>query len=290
MAKNKSFFTDETGKKVLIALSALVILLAVNYAVNRGGNASVENQSNLPSGLAAETQPSSGETVKLGDKVEVNYVGSFENNTVFDTSYEDVAKSAGIYSSLREYQPLVFVVGAGELISGFEEAVVGMRVGEKKTVTLRPEKAYGVYNPERVMVMNRTYSTDRLAGVSPLVFENVLNVTPEVNKTFSSDSIPWPIFVLNVTKDSVGIRYDPVVGLVFETMLGNATVVNLTEDSIWVRENPVVGSKILTRIGPAVITGVNESHVTLDFNHELANKTLVFQIQVESILTSASTD
>ncbi len=40
--------------------------------------------------------------------------------------------------------PLAFVVGGGELIKGFDEAVVGMKMGDEKTVTIPPEKAYGV--------------------------------------------------------------------------------------------------------------------------------------------------
>jgi len=66
---------------------------------------------------------------KKGDTVEVNYTGMFKNGDVFDTS-----KGRG---------PLKFTLGAGQLIQGFEEAVTGMKVGETKTVTIPPEKAYG---------------------------------------------------------------------------------------------------------------------------------------------------
>lgn len=66
---------------------------------------------------------------KKGDRLEVNYTGRFPDGKVFDTS---IGRS-----------PLAFTVGAGQLIQGFDEAVIGMRVGDKKVVTIPPEKAYG---------------------------------------------------------------------------------------------------------------------------------------------------
>lgn len=73
--------------------------------------------------------------VKKGDKVKVDYVGTFEDGTVFDASE-------------KHGQPLEFEVGAGQMIAGFDEAVVGMKVGEEKNITIKPEDAYGVHNPE----------------------------------------------------------------------------------------------------------------------------------------------
>lgn len=67
--------------------------------------------------------------VKQGDTISVHYTGKFPEGEVFDSS---VGK-----------QPLTFVVGSGQLIQGFDEAVVGMKVGETKTVEIPPEKAYG---------------------------------------------------------------------------------------------------------------------------------------------------
>ena len=68
-------------------------------------------------------------TVKVGDKISVHYTGKLENGDIFDSS---IGK-----------QPLSFTAGGGQMIQGFDEAVIGMKVGEKKTVTLPPEKAYG---------------------------------------------------------------------------------------------------------------------------------------------------
>lgn len=67
--------------------------------------------------------------IKSGDKVKVHYTGMFEDGQVFDSSYGR--------------QPLEFVVGAGQVIPGFEEEILGLEVGDKKRFTIPYEKAYG---------------------------------------------------------------------------------------------------------------------------------------------------
>ena len=67
--------------------------------------------------------------VKNGDTVRVHYTGRLDDGQVFDSS------SGG--------DPLEFKVGAGEVIPGFDEAVRGMEVGDKKTVEIPPAEAYG---------------------------------------------------------------------------------------------------------------------------------------------------
>ncbi len=91
--------------------------------------------------------------VEAGDFVKFHYVGRFENGEVFDTSYEDIAKENGILVEDREYGPLGVNIGAGEIIPGLDEAIIGMEPGEKKTVTVPPEKAYGMPNPELVVTV-----------------------------------------------------------------------------------------------------------------------------------------
>ncbi|GGH75011.1 MAG: peptidylprolyl isomerase [Bacteroidetes bacterium] len=73
-------------------------------------------------------------TAKANDKVRVHYTGKLNSGEIFDSSVD------------RE--PLEFTVGAGQMIAGFDAAVDGMEVNEKKTVTLSPEQAYGPVNQE----------------------------------------------------------------------------------------------------------------------------------------------
>ena len=74
--------------------------------------------------------------VIVGNKVKIHYTGTFDDGEVFDSS--------------RDAEPLAFEVGTEQVISGFDNAVVGMKVGETKKVRLSENEAYGPYNEEMV--------------------------------------------------------------------------------------------------------------------------------------------
>jgi len=78
---------------------------------------------------------------KQGDTVKIHYTGKLHDGTVFDTS--------------DGRDPLSFTIGGGQVIPGFEEAVLGMAKDEKKNVTIPPEKAYGPRNEEMVINVPR---------------------------------------------------------------------------------------------------------------------------------------
>jgi len=73
--------------------------------------------------------------VEKGNTVKVNYTGTLEDGTVFD-------------SSEKHGQPLEFEAGSGQVIKGFDDAVIGMEKGETKKVALKPSEAYGEPKPE----------------------------------------------------------------------------------------------------------------------------------------------
>jgi peptidylprolyl isomerase len=79
---------------------------------------------------------------KAGDTVSVHYTGRLENGTVFDSS------------SGRD--PLQFRLGTGEVIAGFDEAVLGMTPGEERSVTIPADQAYGQHRDELLMVVSRS--------------------------------------------------------------------------------------------------------------------------------------
>ena len=78
-----------------------------------------------------------------GDTISVHYIGKYVGGQVFDTSMESEARKAGLYSPARDYKPLQVKLGAGQVIPGFEDALLGMAINEEKEVTIPPEKAYG---------------------------------------------------------------------------------------------------------------------------------------------------
>lgn len=128
--------------------------------------------------VIAITGCAGAQQVKAGDTVQVSYTGKLSDGTVFDTS-------AG-------QPPLEFTMGGGKIIPGFEKAVLGMKVGEKKTVTITPVDAYGPHQDNMVFQITRAqFSRD---------------VTPEVGMQLEStrpDGSPIVATITKVTDTSV---------------------------------------------------------------------------------------
>ena len=92
--------------------------------------------------------------MKLGDFVEVDYVGRVkESGEIFDLTKEGVAKKQNVFNPNTKYGPVVFIVGADFLMRGMSEALQSMKVGEKKTVVITPDKAFGQKNMELVKMI-----------------------------------------------------------------------------------------------------------------------------------------
>ncbi len=136
-------------------------------------------------------------SAKQGDTVKVHYTGKLHDGTVFDSSVQ------------RE--PIEFDIGAGQVIPGFEKAVIGMSLGESKTQEIPSNDAYGPYRDEMVAAIDRQQ-----------------------------------------------IPSDLPISLGQQLQLQNST----------------------GQVIPVFVTAVEEETVTLDGNHPLAGKDLIFDIQL----------
>jgi peptidylprolyl isomerase len=142
---------------------------------------------------------------KEGDKVKVHYTGRLEGGEVFDSS-ECAEQECGCDAG-----PLEFTIGEGEVIPGFEKAVVGMSEGEAKTFTIPVEDAYGMRNEEMVVEVERSHVP---ADMTPAVGMR-LEVTQE-------DGQEFPVVITNVTDTHVTLDANhPLAGrdLTFEIKL-----------------------------------------------------------------------
>lgn len=79
--------------------------------------------------------------VKTGDTVKVHYSGTLDDGTQFDSS--------------TGRDPLEFTIGAGQVIPGFDQAMIGMAVGDSKAVQIPCEEAYGHRNPDAIQQVSR---------------------------------------------------------------------------------------------------------------------------------------
>ena len=116
--------------------------------------------------------------VKKGDVVRVHYTGTLLDGTQFDSS---VGRN-----------PLEFTVGAGQMIAGFDAGVLGMAIGEKKTLKIDPENAYGLSNPEAII----EFPKDNVPAEMQLEVGMQLNLQNEYGQ-------PVPVVVLEVKDDVI---------------------------------------------------------------------------------------
>lgn len=103
--------------------------------------------------------------VKAGDNVKVHYIGKYDSGEIFDTS--------------EGSEPLAFIVGEGQVIPGFDQALLGMSVGDTKEVVIPAEDAYG----ERIEELVQTISRDQfnLGDVEPELGMSIEMRTPDGN-------------------------------------------------------------------------------------------------------------
>jgi len=83
-------------------------------------------------------------SIKEGDIIKVQYEGTLDDRTVFDST------------DLHDGEPLIFEVGAGNIIQGFENAVIGKVVGNEIDIKIQPSDAYGDRNPELMIKVPRS--------------------------------------------------------------------------------------------------------------------------------------
>jgi peptidylprolyl isomerase len=139
--------------------------------------------------------------VKDGDIVKVHYTGKLENGDVFDSS--------------REKEPFEFTVGNKAVIPGFEKGLVGMGVGDTKTIEIPPEEAYGAKQDELVVVVNKSEFPD--------------DITPSVGQRLQikqQDGNPVVVTITDLTEDSITLDANhPLAGY---TLFFEVEVVDIT--------------------------------------------------------------
>lgn len=101
--------------------------------------------------------------ISKGDSVEVEYTGRMDDGSVFETSREPIAKEAGLVDAEadQDYRPLSVEVGASQIITGLENALVGLEKGSEATISIPPEDGYGEWTDENV----REYETEEFNGM-----------------------------------------------------------------------------------------------------------------------------
>jgi len=125
---------------ILVALAVVACLFLKNSNKGQGSNNNIKEIQ----GMKIETlKEGTGEEAKNGDTVVVNYVGILQDGTKFD-------------SSIDRGTPFSFTLGIGQVIKGWDLGVSGMKIGEKRKLTIPPELGYGSQGAGGVIPPNST--------------------------------------------------------------------------------------------------------------------------------------
>ena len=143
-----------------------------------------------------------------GNTVSVHYKGTLEDGTEFDSSYE-------------RGETLTFQVGEGQMIKGFDAAVVGMEVGETKNVTLSSHEAYGPHDPRGIQkVPKELFEADfkfdigaAISGTNPsgqpvvgtILSEEAETVTLDFNHPMAGHSLNFQIELVDINESGIDV-------------------------------------------------------------------------------------
>ncbi len=114
-----------------------------------------------------------------GKKVKCHYRGTLDDGTQFDSSYD-------------RGEPLAFTCGAGQMIKGFDAAVIDMELGEKKTVHIPAADAYGEHNPDMIV----SFPADQVPNLEQISVGDKLYLS-------TSTGMPVPAVVIEVSAEGV---------------------------------------------------------------------------------------
>ena len=151
--ENKKNMNIVLAVVICLALAGVLVFISINNKVNMATNNNVNNPIGGTNNIVPNTSSTSpaGAVAKTGDTVSMNYTGRLQNGTVFDSNVDP---------KFKHVEPFVFTLGAQQVIPGWDKGIVGMKVGEKKILTIAPADAYGANGVPGVIPPNSTLIFD----------------------------------------------------------------------------------------------------------------------------------
>ncbi len=249
------------NNKIYIIVGLVIILIAIVYGV----------------------YSMTGQKAQTGNTVKVDYIGALDDGTVFDTSIKEVGEQAKLRRPA--YEPLEFTLGQGQLLKGFENAVIGMKEGETKTIKLNAEESYGEAKEELVLKgLKREIKSKRYSQVDKEAFKTVFQQEPTLGLTLERQELPWKIKISKLNETTVTLEGLAQAGTTIKLPGApwDAQVRAVTEQDIVIFQNPKLGEMVSFPTMNGVISGkvvtLDAESFDVDTNHPLAGKSLTFKI------------
>ena len=271
------------------------------------------------------TTESSGQTVEKvkptaaadGTYVTVNYTlrDGAADGQILETTLYSVAQENGIEGEESNFQPFSVMLGAGQLIKGFEDGIMGLKVGDTKTIEVPPELGYGTgptlttvpkfqIAPVFTITQDQSIFEDTITETVPRenlpddmknasvgqTFTGANNATAKVVSTTDADitleieNTNNPFYKKNVVVGATAESPTDDASYKITAMEGTGVTIEVTnKNSPFYNKNFAVGESLDLPTGKIEIKEINEEEVVIAQAHPMAGKTLFFDVEVLDI-------
>jgi FKBP-type peptidyl-prolyl cis-trans isomerase 2 len=244
--------------------------------------------------------------VELGDSVSVNYIGLFEDGTIFDTSLVEVANNDFLYpkslsyTEKTQYTPLTFTVGEGQMIAGFDTGVFGMTVNETRELVIQPAQGYG--EPDQSLIQVKSLNEKKPVyewGMNATDFESLYFVPAQIGTTVKSNEYGWnmTVFYVDPVTKNIQFKHEPMLNEVTSLYDEWDSVVVSIDTNANNGQGEITLQHLLTQDDAGKIlsydSGGNEFRIisvnpgdgtyTVDYNREVVGRILIFKVTLVSI-------
>ena len=253
---------------------------------------SISHAASTDQGPESTTGKKCAASVEAGDMARVHYTARLEDGRLWKTTRQPIAEDPEVlrvagYEETEAFGPVDILVGKEEVIPGVGRALVGMATGERKTVTVPPEKAYGPSNPEYLKTFPTVKRVPRTGSIPPKEYVQQFNAFPIKGQEI--DFNPYlRARIVDVKKTRADLEIlVPEDGKAFPGEFGT-TVVGVHEKDITLTLNPEIGASFKFKDRTGHITETDGKTFTADFNHPMAGKEMILDIELISLTKAAA--
>ena len=234
--------------------------------------------------------------VQIGDLVTVRFSVQLEDGRLVRTNQAALAKSRqakiplfAILQGTENFSPREIIAGSPEALPGaplLGSHITGMRAGEKKTLTLTPEQAYGPKNPDLIKTFRCLQKESRIVHMGPKEFFDNFNAFPVVGKTVNL----LPYFkskIIRVREQAVTLQALVRDGARLIGAYGTATV-RFEKEAMTLTVSPVAGAPFILRDLTGTILYADAGEFSVDFNPLPVGEKIVLEVEVLSLIKAST--
>jgi hypothetical protein len=208
--------------------------------------------------------------VEKGDLVAINFVLAMADGIIVDTNNQTLAKEYDIPHYVKG--PFRFIVGQSSKLKGFDDAMIGMKLGETRTRVIEPSEPVLVYTIDISKTISRNQPFPLYSPISLGKFEERFSRKPVINDVIVHPDLPWPIKVVNMTEKNVVVESLAEAGRSY-TLPGfewKSLLLVKSKNDMLFRHNPNEGQSMTTEFGPAVVT-IGEGRLNITYKVEVGD-------------------